>query len=98
MVCRAGIPQDEMLKLAAGLTSRGIKFWAQSFSDGLQIVCEDNGWDAICNNVSIGSDFGLIEVMGLPQCENGAIGRLTADEVLCMVDNPTKAYWECAIM
>lgn len=94
MVVKKGIVQDEMLKLAVGLASRGIKFWAQSIHNGLQIVCEDNGWDAVCHDWSYGGLDGLIEVMGLPQCEGDVIGYLTADAILRMVDNPTKAYCE----
>lgn len=93
-VVKVGICQDEMLKLAVGLANRGIKFWSQSIHDGLQIVYEDNGWDAICHKLSYGGDNGLIEVMGLPQCEGDVIGHLTADEILRMVDNPTKDYSE----
>ena len=80
------IDQTEMMKLAFGLRDRGIDFNARSFFDGLQIVVEDGDWDAICHSGSYGHEKGLIEVMGLPQCEDDVIGWLTAEEVLKMVD------------
>lgn len=80
------IDQTEMMKLAFGLRDRGIEFKAQSFFDGLQIVVGDHDWDAICHSGSYGHEKGLIEVMGLPQCEDDVIGWLTAEEVLKMVD------------
>lgn len=79
------IDQTEMMKLAFGLRDRGIEFNARSFFDGLQIVVGDD-WDAICHSGSYGHEKGLIEVMGLPQCEDDVIGWLTAEEVLKMVD------------
>lgn len=79
------INQDEMMKLAFGLRDRGIEFKAQSFFDGLQIVVGDD-WDAVCHRGSYGHEKGLIEVMGLPQCEDDVLGWLTAEEVLKMVD------------
>lgn len=80
------IDQTEMMKLAFGLRDRGIEFKTQSFFDGLQIVVGDRDWDAICHSGSYGHEKGLIEVMGLPQCEDDVIGWLTAEEVLKMVD------------
>ena len=80
------INQDEMMKLAFGLRDRGIKFSVKSFFDGIQIVVGDFDWDAICHSGSYGHEKGLIEVMGLPQCEDDVIGYLTAEEVLKMVD------------
>ena len=79
------INQNEMMALAFGLRERGIEFEICSFFDGLQILCD--GWDAICHNGSYGHERGLIEVMGLPQCDNDVIGYLTAAEVLAMVDD-----------
>lgn len=78
------INQNEMIALAFGLRDRDIKFESCSFFDGLQIRCD--GWDAICHRGSYGSDRGLIEVMGLPQCKDDVIGFLSAEEVLAMVD------------
>lgn len=78
------INQNEMMALAFGLRERGIEFEAYSFFDGLQIRCDS--WDAICHNGSYGHERGLIEVMGLPQCDDDVIGYLTAEEVLEMVD------------
>ncbi len=78
--------QTEMMKLAYGLRDRGIKFSIESLYDGIQIVVEDGDWDAICHSGSYGHEKGLIEVMGLPQCEDDVIGWLTAEEVLKMVD------------
>lgn len=78
------INQNEMMALAFGLRERGIKFEVYSFFDGLQIRCD--GWDAICHNGSYGHEKGLIEVMGLPQCDGDVIGYLTAEEVLAMMD------------
>lgn len=78
------INQNEMRALAFGLRERGIEFEARSFFDGLQICCD--GWDAICHSGSFGHERGLIEVMGLPQCDDDVIGYLTAAEVLAMVD------------
>ena len=80
------IDQTEMMKLAFGLRDRGIDFNARSFFDGLQIVVEDGDWDAVCHSGSYGHEKGLIEVMGLPQCEDDVIGWLTAEQVLKMVD------------
>lgn len=80
------INQDEMMKLAFGLRDRGIGFKVQSFFDGIQIVVGDFDWDAICHSGSYGHENGLIEVMGLPQCQDDVIGYLTAEEVLKMVD------------
>ena len=80
------INQDEMMKLAFGLRDRGIEFSVKSFFDGIQIVVGDFDWDAICHSGSYGHENGLIEVMGLPQCQDDVIGHLTAEEVLKMVD------------
>ena len=80
------INQDEMMKLAFGLRDRGIGFKMQSFFDGIQIVVGDFDWDAICHSGSYGHEDGLIEVMGLPQCQDDVIGYLTAEDVLKMVD------------
>ena len=82
----ATINQDEMMKLAFGLRDRGIEFKVTSFLDGIQIVVEDGDWDAICHSGSYGHEIGLIEVMGLPQCQDDVIGWLTAEEILRMVD------------
>ena len=82
----ATINQTEMMKLAFGLRDRGIEFKMQSFFDGIQIVVGDWDWDAICHSSSYGHESGLIEVMGLPQCQDDVIGYLTAEEVLKMVD------------
>lgn len=78
------IDQSEMLKLAIALTARGTKFIFRSFYNGLQILCDD--WDAICHNGSYGHERGLIEVMGLPQCDDDVIGYLTAEQVLNLLD------------
>lgn len=80
------INQDEMMKLAFGLRDRGIEFSVKSFFDGIQIVVGDFDWDAICHSGSYGHENGLIEVMGLPQCQDDVIGYLTAEDVLKMVD------------
>lgn len=80
------INQTEMMKLAFGLRDRGIGFSVKSFFDGIQIVVGDFDWDAICHSGSYGHENGLIEVMGLPQCQDDVIGYLTAEEVLKMVD------------
>ena len=80
------INQDGMMKLAFGLRDRGIEFSVKSFFDGIQIVVGDFDWDAICHSGSYGHENGLIEVMGLPQCEDDVIGYLTAEEVLKMID------------
>ena len=74
-----------MMALASGLRERGIEFKVRSFYNGLQIWCD--GWDAICHNGSYGHERGLIEVIGLPQCDGAVIGYLTAAEVLAMVDD-----------
>ena len=80
------INQTEMMKLAFGLYDRGIEFKAKSFFDGIQFIIGDWDWDAICHSGSFGHENGLIEVMGLPQCQDDVIGYLTAEEVLKMVD------------
>lgn len=80
------INQNEMMKLAFGLYDRGIEFKAKSFFDGIQFIIGDRDWDAICHSGSYGHENGLIEVMGLPQCQDDVIGYLTAEEVLKMVD------------
>ena len=80
------INQTEMMELAFGLRDRGIGFKMQSFFDGIQIVVGDFDWDAICHSGSYGHENGLIEVMGLPQCQDDVIGYLTAEDVLKMVD------------
>ena len=80
------INQNEMMKLAFGLYDRGIEFKAKSFFDGIQFIIGDWDWDAICHSGSYGHENGLIEVMGLPQCQDDVIGYLTAEEVLKMVD------------
>ena len=80
------INQNEMMKLAFGLRDRGIEFSVKSFFDGIQIVVGDFDWDAICHSGSYGHENGLIEVMGLPQCQDDVIGYLTAEDVLKMVD------------
>ena len=80
------INQTEMMELAFGLRDRGIGFKMQSFFDGIRIVVGDWDWDAICHSGSYGHENGLIEVMGLPQCQDDVIGYLTAEDVLKMVD------------
>ena len=80
------INQTEMMKLAFGLRDRGIEFSTKSFLDGIQIIVGDWDWDAICHSGSFGHENGLIEVMGLPQCQDDVIGYLTAEEALKMVD------------
>lgn len=82
------INQIEMAALVVGLTARNIDFRIYSIYNGLSIRC--NGWDAICHNHSYGGREGLIEIMGLPQCEGDVIGYLTAKEVLNMVDTTIK--------
>ena len=82
----SNINQTAMMELAFGLRDRGIEFSTKSFCDGIQIVVGDWDWDAICHNGSFGHENGLIEVMGLPQCQDDVIGYLTAEDVLKMVD------------
>lgn len=82
----ATINQNEMMKLAFGLRDRDIGFTMWSSFDGIQIVVGDFDWDAICHRGSYGHENGLIEVMGLPQCQDDVIGYLTAEEALKMVD------------
>ena len=91
------INQDEMMKLAFGLRDRGIGFKMQSYFDGIQIVVGDFDWDAICHSGSYGHENGLIEVMGLPQCQDDVIGYLTAEDVLKMVDEliPETIDYDC---
>ena len=91
------INQNEMMKLAFGLYDRGIEFKAQSFFDGIQFIIGDWDWDAICHSGSYGHENGLIEVMGLPQCQNDVIGWLTAEDVLKMVDEliPETIDYDC---
>lgn len=91
------INQDEMMKLAFGLHDRGIGFKMQSYFDGIQIVVGDFDWDAICHSGSYGHENGLIEVMGLPQCQDDVIGYLTAEDVLKMVDEliPETIDYDC---
>ena len=74
------------MQLAFGLYASGIEFQATSFFDGIQFIIGDWDWDAICHSGSYGHENGLIEVMGLPQCQDDVIGYLTAEEVLTMVD------------
>ena len=81
------INQTEMMKLAFGLRDRGIGFKMWSFFDGIQIVVGDFDWDAVCHSGSYGHENGLIEVMGLPQCQDDVIGWLTAEAILNMVDS-----------
>ena len=91
------INQTEMMKLAFGLRDRGIGFKMQSFFDGIQIIVGDFDWDAICHSGSYGHENGLIEVMGLPQCQDDVIGYLTAEDVLKMVDEliPETIDYDC---
>ena len=91
------INQNEMMKLAFGLYDRGIEFKAKSFSDGIQFIIGDWDWDAVCNDGSYGYENGLIEVMGLPQCQGDVIGWLTANDVLKMVDEliPETIDYDC---
>ena len=91
------INQTEMMKLAFGLRDRGIGFKMQSFFDGIQIVVGDGDWDAICHSGSYGHENGLIEVMGLPQCQDDVIGYLTAEDILEMVDEliPETIDYDC---
>ena len=91
------INQTEMMELAFGLRDRGIGFKMQSYFDGIQIVVGDFDWDAICHSGSYGHENGLIEVMGLPQCQDDVIGYPTADEVLKMVDEliPETIDYDC---
>lgn len=78
------INQSEMVKVIFGLRERNIEFTVCSYFDGIQIRCAD--WDCICHKFSYGGKDGLIEVMGLPQCNDDVIGFLTAEELLKMVD------------
>ena len=89
------INQNEMMKLAFGLYDRGIEFKAQSFFDGIQFIIGDWDWDAVCHSGSYGHENGLIEVMGLPQCQGDVIGYLTAEEVLNMVDGLDSEIIDC---
>lgn len=91
------INQTEMMKLAFGLYDRGIEFKAKSFFDGIQFIIGDWDWDAVCHSGSYGHENGLIEVMGLPQCQDDVIGYLTAEEVLNMVDEliPETIDYDC---
>lgn len=91
------INQTEMMELAFGLRDRGIGFKVQSYFDGIQIVVGDFDWDAICHSGSYGHESGLIEVMGLPQCQDDVIGYLTAEDVLKMVDEliPETIDYDC---
>ena len=89
------INQTEMMKLAFGLYDRGIEFKAKSFFDGIQFIIGDWDWDAICHSGSYGHEDGLIEVMGLPQCQDDVIGYLTAEEVLNMVDGLDSEIIDC---
>lgn len=91
------INQTEMMKLAFGLRDRGIRFKTTSFLDGIQIVVGDWDWDAVCHSGSYGHEKGLIEVMGLPQCQDDVIGWLTAEDVLKMVDEliPETIDYDC---
>ena len=89
------INQNEMMKLAFGLYDRGIEFKAKSFFDGIQFIIGDRDWDAICHSGSYGHENGLIEVMGLPQCQDDVIGYLTAEEVLKMVDGLDSEIIDC---
>ena len=91
------INQTEMMELAFGLRDRGIGFKMQSYFDGIQIVVGDFDWDAICHSGSYGHENGLIEVMGLPQCQDDVIGYLTAEDVLKMVDEliPETIDYDC---
>ena len=91
------INQTEMMKLAFGLYDRGIEFKAKSFFDGIQFIIGDWDWDAICHSGSYGHEIGLIEVMGLPQCQGEVVGWLTANDVLKMVDEliPETIDYDC---
>lgn len=91
------INQTEMMKLAFGLRDRGIGFKMWSFFDGIQIVVGDFDWDAVCHSGSYGHENGLIEVMGLPQCQDDVIGWLTAEAILNMVDEliPETINYDC---
>ena len=93
----SNINQTEMMELAIGLRDRGIGFKTTSFLDGIQIVVGDRDWDAICHSGSYGHEIGLIEVMGLPQCQGDVIGWLTANDVLKMVDEliPETIDYDC---
>ena len=84
------INQTEMMKLAFGLRDRGIEFSVKSFFDGIQIVVGDFDWDAICHSGSYGHKDGLIEVWGLPQCQDDVIGYLTAEDVFQRI----KKHWK----
>ena len=89
------INQNEMMKLAFGLYDRGIEFSTKSFFDGIQFIIGDWDWDAICHSGSYGHENGLIEVMGLPQCQDDVIGYLTAEDVLKMVDGLDSETIDC---
>ena len=91
------IDQTEMMTLACGLRDRGIELSTKSSFDGIQIVVGVFDWDAICHSGSYGHENGLIEVMGLPQCQDDVIGYLTAEDVLKMVDEliPETIDYDC---
>ena len=91
------INQTEMMKLAYGLRDRGIGFSIENLYDGIQIIVGNWDWDAVCHSGSYGHENGLIEVMGLPQCQDDVIGWLTAKDVLKMVDEliPETIDYDC---
>ena len=93
----SNINQTEMMELAFGLRDRGIGFKVTSFLDGIQIVVGNGDWDAICHSGSYGHENGLIEIMGLPQCQGDVVGWLTANDVLKMVDEliPETIDYDC---
>lgn len=75
--------QTETKKLIIALDKAGIEFEIQALWNGIQVRTKT--WDAVCHDYSYGHERGLLEVMGLPQCQDDVIGWLTADEVMGML-------------
>lgn len=89
---------QEILKLDAMLTEKGIPHTLNKFCDGWQVIYPEDGekrvMDAIEHFGSYGNEQDLLEIMGLltPEEEeqDSVLGHLTAEEVCSRIEK----HWE----
>ena len=89
---------QEILKLDAMLTEKGIPHTLQKYMDGWQVIYPEDGeervMDAIEHFGSYGNEEDLLEIMGLltpeEEKDDSALGYLTAEEVCKRIEQ----HWE----
>ena len=89
---------QEILKLDAMLTEKGIPHTLQKFLDGWQVIYPEDGekrvMDAIEHFGNYGNEEDLLEIMGLltpeEEKDDSVLGYLTAEEVCKRIEQ----HWE----